>query len=121
MHKARVMVVEDDDEIRSAMVDVLTDNDCDVVAHANGKLALDYLAGAGELPCVIFLDLMMPVMDGQAFRAAQLADPRIAAIPVVVISAYRDVEDIAERLRAATFIRKPPQVAELVSALQQYC
>ena len=121
MKKPNVMVVEDDEEIRLAMVELLEDNGCDVVSQPNGQLALDYLGQAGELPCLIFLDLMMPVMDGQAFRQAQLLDPRIADIPVVVISAYRDVDQISAQLKAATFIKKPPQLRELVSAIEQYC
>ena len=115
------MVVEDDDEIRDAMVDILVDHGCEVVAQPNGRRALDYLASASSLPCIIFLDLMMPVMDGQSFRVAQLQDPRLAGIPVVVISAYRDVEEIGEQLRAAVSIKKPPQVADLVAAIQRYC
>lgn len=61
------------------------------------------------------------VMDGQAFRAAQLLDSRLKNIPVIVLSAYRDVDTIAEQLRAAGVIRKPPQRAEIVGAIAQHC
>jgi CheY-like chemotaxis protein len=64
---------------------------------------------------------MMPVMDGQAFREAQLNDPLLAQIPVVVISAYRDLQANAEKLKAASFIKKPPKIQELLAAVADYC
>src|SRR5205823_1575262 len=70
---------------------------------------MDVTREADPLPCIILLDLMMPVMDGQTFRMAQLSDPRIAHIPIVVISAYRDIQD-AERLKATRFVKKPPKL-----------
>ena len=83
------------------------------------ELAL--LARATELPCLILLDLMMPVMDGASFREAQRSDPRLASIPVVVLSAYRDPERHAGALDAVTILRKPPSVRELVNVLRAHC
>ncbi len=121
MSRHKVLVVEDDREIREALLDILEDNGCEAVGAVNGERALAYLRGTDTLPCIILLDLMMPVMDGQAFREAQLQDPRLAHIPVVVVSAYRDVASDAQRLNVATFIRKPPRIEELVSAINQHC
>ncbi|NMO19529.1 response regulator [Pyxidicoccus fallax] len=115
------MVVEDDAEIREALLEILEENGCDAVGAVNGERALAYLRSTDSLPCLILLDLMMPIMDGHAFREAQLQDPVLSRIPVVVVSAYRDVQTNAEKLNAATFIRKPPRIEELVSAIEQHC
>ena len=116
-----VLVVEDDVDIRQALVEILEDHGFKAVGASDGSEALALLASATELPCVILLDLMMPVMDGAAFREAQRSDPRLASIPVVVLSAYRDVERHADGLDAVSILRKPPSVRELVSVLQAHC
>ncbi len=121
MNRHKVLVVEDDQEIRESLLEILEDHGCEAVGAVNGQHALNYLRAADALPCIILLDLMMPVMDGQAFREVQVQDPKLAHIPVVVISAYRDVESNAERLKAATFIKKPPKLEELFSAINQHC
>jgi CheY-like chemotaxis protein len=115
------MVVEDDVDIREALIEILEENGCEVVGAANGERALAYLRSTESLPCLILLDLMMPVMDGQAFREVQMQDPVLAHIPIVVVSAYRDVEANAEKLKAARYIKKPPRIEDLVSAIAQHC
>jgi CheY-like chemotaxis protein len=121
MNRHKVLVVEDDREIREALIEILEENGCEAVGAVNGERALAYLRSTESLPCLILLDLMMPVMDGQAFREVQVNDPVLANIPVVVVSAYRDVEGHAARLQAATFIKKPPRIEELMSAVTQHC
>ncbi len=116
-----VLVVEDDADIREALMDSLRESGCEVAGASNGVAALRYLATAQPLPCLILLDLMMPVMDGRAFRETQLQDPRIAHIPVVVLSAYRDVQASAEKLGAAAVLRKPPEMADVMSAIAHHC
>ena len=70
----RVLIVEDDDDVRDAIAELLADHAYSPVAAANGQDALDRLQKPDERPCVILLDLMMPVMDGWTFRAAQRAN-----------------------------------------------
>ena len=91
------------------------------VGARHGKEALDLLSRATELPCLIVLDLMMPVMDGATFREEQKRDPRIASIPVVLLSAYRDLDDQAVGLDAISVLGKPPNVRDLVRVLQTHC
>jgi CheY-like chemotaxis protein len=111
----RVLIVEDDDGIREALTDLLRCEGFDVTCAINGAHALEILRAEAPPPDVILLDLMMPVMDGIAFRAEQRADPALASIPVVVITASRqaDVEALAPR----AFLRKPIEFDELLAAL----
>ena len=76
-----------------------------VVTAANGAVALD--AALAHRPDLIVLDLMMPVMSGEDFRRAQLANATIAHIPVVVVSAHPQIATIAERIAAAGYRAKP--------------
>ena len=116
-----VLVVEDDLDVRQALIEVVVEHGFEAVGARDGAEALILLARATELPCLILLDLMMPVMDGISFREAQRRDPRLAPIPVVVLSAYRDVERHASSLDAVSVLRKPPSVRELVNVLRAHC
>jgi CheY-like chemotaxis protein len=83
----RVAVVEDDEDIRDLVVQLLADLGFDSVGFADGRAALDGLRqGPAALPSVILLDLEMPGMSGWEFRREQLADPLLARVPVVVAS-----------------------------------
>ena len=116
-----VLVVEDDLDIRQALLEILEEHGFVALGARDGAEALDLLSRATELPCLILLDLMMPVMDGASFREAQRNDPRLASIPVVVLSAYRDLERHAGHLDAVSVLRKPPSVRELVTVLRAHC
>jgi CheY-like chemotaxis protein len=115
-----VLVVEDDPDIRATLCDALEDNGYSPVGAANGVEALEYLRSDAEKPCLILLDLMMPVMDGQTFRSEQVADPALARIPVVVISAYRDVEKYAVEL-ATEYLPKPVRLETLLETARKHC
>jgi CheY-like chemotaxis protein len=115
----RVLVVDDDPDLREMMAQLLALEGFDASTAANGRDALDRL-DAGPIPQVILLDLMMPVMDGQAFRAEQRADPALASIPVVVVSAYRDVERYADEL-AAECLAKPVRLDTLLATARRHC
>lgn len=84
--RGRVMVVEDEQDIREALAEALSYEGYDVSIAANGREALRQL-GDGPLPDVILLDLVMPEMSGWEFRQVQVHDPALAGIPVVVVSA----------------------------------
>jgi CheY-like chemotaxis protein len=121
MSAHRVLVVEDDLEIRESLMEILEDHGYEAVGAGNGLEALDRLGAPGPQPCLIFLDLMMPRMDGRAFRQEQLRRPELASIPVVVISAFRDVEPVAAEMKAADLLKKPFKLQELVSLTQRLC
>jgi CheY-like chemotaxis protein len=115
-----ILVVEDDADIRDAIVELLADHGYVAVGAANGAEALDVLATLDAQPCLILLDLMMPVMDGEAFRQAQLENPTWAKIPVILMSAYRDVAQRADQL-AVDYLAKPLGMPALVDATRKYC
>jgi DNA-binding response OmpR family regulator len=84
----------------------------EVRSAANGVAGLD---GARRLhPDVILLDLAMPIMDGFAFRAAQLLDPDIAGIPVICISGRDDSREAVLELHMAGSSGKPFELDDLV-------
>jgi CheY-like chemotaxis protein len=116
-----VLIVDDDDDIRQAMIEVLEEHGLPAIGAANGSEALVKLREASALPCVILLDLMMPLMDGAAFRDEQLKDPALAAIPVVVVSAFKDAEEKARRLGAAAHLTKPLRLETLLEVVKTYC
>jgi len=116
-YKPRVMVVEDDEDIRESLIAVLEDYGYESTGAVHGRDALDKLRDQSARPQVILLDLMMPVMDGREFRERQLATPALARIPVVVISAFRDVERLVLALKPSAYLHKPidlPRLLELV-------
>lgn len=96
----RVLVVEDDEDISDSMSSILQDAGYRVDACGNGKDALDHLQR--EPTDAVVLDLMMPVMNGWEFVTAKKADPSIAEIPVVAISA--DSSAKATAIRADTYV-----------------
>ena len=116
-----LLLVDDDERVREALVALLEAQGYPVVGAANGREALDVLRVRGLRPGLILLDLMMPVMDGWQFRAAQLADAELAAIPVVVFSAHPRARETAVSLRAARVIAKPLDIDELLEVVRAYC
>ena len=116
-----VLVVEDDRDIREGLLDTLTDHGYESVGAANGRDALTALRTGNDLPCMILLDIMMPVMDGATFREEQLRDPDLAEIPVVLISAHRDLPQQAKSLKAVGYLAKPLKLKELLALAHQYC
>ena len=111
-----ILVVEDDEDAREAMVALLQMKGYRAVPAGNGKEALDYLSRT-QAPDLIILDLWMPVMNGWQFRQQQARDPRLASVPVVVVTALSDRTDID----ANEIIIKPVDVARLLTTVSHYC
>jgi PAS domain S-box-containing protein len=111
-----VLLVDDDVDLREILGEALVASGFTTASAANGREALDRLA-AGLRPDLILLDMMMPVMNGRAFRAEQLTRPDIASIPVLLFSAFDLPPDTVEELHAARILRKPVGLAELLEAM----
>jgi CheY-like chemotaxis protein len=116
-----IFVVDDEEMIRDSIVEFLDENGYQAVGASDGRDALDKLAATRPPPCLILLDLMMPVMDGRSFREHQLQTPELASIPVILFSAYRDVAKTATELNAAGHLPKPLKLTDLLRAVQQHC
>jgi CheY-like chemotaxis protein len=121
-HGHRIMIVEDDADIREALRDALGDTGrYEVFEAINGAEALAHLHAHPRKPCVILLDVMMPEINGWEFRRAQLADPRLAEIPVVVFTAHANASGAAADLSAAGFLKKPATLSALVAMIDLHC
>ena len=110
----RVLLVEDDADLRDALCDVLEENGHVVVCAADGDDGLRQLRDTK--PDVVVLDLMMPRLDGWQFRLAQRADPMLAMTPVVAISASSSAT--AAAVDADLFLRKPLDATTLCKAVE---
>jgi CheY-like chemotaxis protein len=114
----RVLIVDDDADTRLMMRQFLQLEGYEVASAANG---LEGLARMRETrPCVVLLDIMMPVMDGFAFREHQLKDPALANVPVLCISAIYSHRDVTSRLGIAC-LAKPIDPDELLVEVQSRC
>lgn len=111
---ASVLVVDDEVDIRQAMAEVLEDEGYEVHAAANGAEGLRQLRE--HRPALVLLDLMMPVMNGWEFRRAQLHDPELADVPVVVLSAVGR----APALEVDAFLQKPFDLETLLAQVRQF-
>jgi CheY-like chemotaxis protein len=112
MSNTPVLVIDDDSDARTLL---------ELALSAEGYLVRSAVNGADALrvlrrwrPHVILLDLAMPVMDGFAFRAAQLLDPRLAKIPVICVSGRHDAEQAAREMRLAGCVPKPFALTEII-------
>ena len=117
-----VLIVEDDPAIRLLLADLLSEAGYLVATMPNGAKALDYLRHAPSPPALILLDLLMPVMDGWHFRTLQCADPGLAAIPTIVLSAHVEVERRSRLgIAADDYLPKPIDVARLLDLVASFC
>lgn len=114
-----VMIVEDDDEIRELLAEMLADCGHLVSTARHGKDALELLRSKPQ-PNIVLLDLMMPVMDGWQMRAEMLADPKLAAIPVIILSGAADLQDGSEMLKAARVLTKPVKWRVLLESIRDH-
>ncbi len=103
------------------MSEFLAHEGFEVSVAGDGESALASLRRAEALPSVILLDLTMPVMNGWQFRQEQLADPRLASVPVIVLTAAAASDASVARLRPAGFLRKPVMLEALLALIEKVC
>lgn len=116
---ASIMIVEDDPDTREMLERFLELEGFEVRTAANGEIALQSLRADSALN-VILLDLMMPVMNGWQFRQAQVSDPKLSGIPVVVVTAAGAREDIPA-IEADGWISKPVDFDRLLATIEPLC
>jgi CheY-like chemotaxis protein len=113
-----ILLAEDDEDLREAMVETLNDAGYTVEAVGNGRDAIEWLEGADTPPKLILLDLMMPVMDGWQFLEKREKTPKVASVPVVVLSASGSFESPNQTV---AFMRKPVALKPLLAIVATYC
>lgn len=116
--KKRILVVEDYADIREYLAFVLRGVGYDVLEAENGKDALDQLESLERLPCLLVLDIMMPIMSGPELLNALSHSNRLARIPVVVLSAGGQPADAPDVHR---FLRKPADAQLVLNAVREVC
>ena len=115
--RRRVLVVDDDRDLRQLLAAVLSSAGHDVLTAENGAAALSVLRNT--LPDLIVLDLMMPVMNGWQFREAQIAVPDYARIPVVCLSGHHAARHQAGSLGITACIVKPFEIDDLLDVVNR--
>lgn len=115
-----VLVVDDDQDICEVLVMILQANGYQAVAATDGADALAKLRSGCLRPCVILLDLMMPGMNGAQFRAEQMNDPALAAIPVVVLSGDGRTPEKASTI-GLEWLKKPVDFDALLTMVRRFC
>jgi DNA-binding response OmpR family regulator len=113
-----VLIVEDDADIRDFMEFLLGASGYETMTATNGKEALHLMRE--RRPCMVLLDLMMPIMDGFDFRVCQLQEPTLAPVPVLCLTAMFDAEYVAKRL-ATPCLTKPVSVDRLLMEVEERC
>jgi CheY-like chemotaxis protein len=108
-----VLIVEDDEDIRECLTNVLQDEGFETLTARNGQEALEILRREGTSPVVILLDLMMPVMNGWEFRQRLDVDDSIAHAPIIVMSALAPDDG----LHSDAWLQKPLAVEQLLSTI----
>jgi CheY-like chemotaxis protein len=110
-----VLVVEDDPDIRDAVVAALEIEGFRVFQATNGAEALEVLRTMPH-PSLVLADLMMPVMDGWQFIRALSDDDRLATLPVVIVSA----NDL-QAPKGYRQVKKPIDIDALVNIVGELC
>ncbi len=114
----RVLVIDDEAPIRSALEDMLVDEGHEVRTAADGRQGLEILTC--WRPDVILLDLSMPVMGGVAFREAQLGlSEDLRDVPVIALTGARDPDEQAWQVGAVAVLPKPFDLDDLEAAVDE--
>jgi two-component system nitrogen regulation response regulator NtrX len=117
--KRPILIVDDDDDIRSALAMILDDEGYPTDVAPDGVIALEHLR-SHRAPAMILLDLMMPRLDGEAMLLELRSDPSLAEIPVVVLSGHKLSSDRLSRMRADDFLLKPVDLDDVLTVVERY-
>ena len=118
MNPKPILVVDDEPAILEMIAELLGYEGCEVVTTSEGSVAV--ARAKIDPPALILLDLMMPGMSGWQVIAALKASPQTRAIPVVLLSARRDLPTTAHELGIVTFLAKPFDIDELLKIVRKF-
>ncbi len=114
MSHGTVLVVDDDEDIRESLRDAFEDAGYQVRCAANGREGLDALKG--ERPCVVVLDLIMPIMTGNEMYDAMQADPKLADVPVIM-----STSDASRAPSGVLLLKKPVNLQRMLATIGRFC
>lgn len=115
-----VLVVEDNAEIREVLEEMMRANGVVVESAGDGAQGWERVRREPH-PCLILLDLKMPVMDGIEFLKRRNSDPEAARIPVIMLTGSAELEGRQEELNFQGFVKKPFDPDALFQVVRQHC
>jgi CheY-like chemotaxis protein len=121
MHDHHLLVVDDDDDIREALASVIRQEGYAVDEAPDGRVALEYLRSSPNKPCVVLLDLMMPVMNGWDLVDEIANDQALRSIPVVLLTADTRGASSDPRTSGLPVVPKPLDLDMLMRFVEQSC
>jgi CheY-like chemotaxis protein len=115
-YRKSVLLIDDDIDLIDRFKDVFEMEDFNVFTASNGKEALDMLKTMpeSELPDLIMLDYMMPIMNGEKFSQVRQNDPRLRKIPVVLMTANGDLMSIMKKVHVNAYLEKPMDIENVL-------
>ena len=118
--KLQALVVEDDEHLAFLLGYMLEREGYESLTLRDGREAAHHIAGS-QPPDVVLLDLMLPYLDGFELLGLLRAHPQWKSVPVVVLSARSDEDDVVRALEigANDFVRKPYRPRELLARLKR--
>ena len=117
--RKRVLVVEDEGDIQNVLRSILELAECEVQIASHGIAALEQLEKNGP-PDLIFLDLMMPQMDGTTFVRTLRKQEKYHDVPVIVISGDANVRERVDKMDMDVFIAKPFSIDEILDYVEAF-
>jgi len=119
-----ILLVEDDEAIRSSIAQVLEFENYKIIEAENGQVALDILKELppNELPGLILLDMMMPIMDGKTFLENVKAHhlDSFGKIPIIIASANTNFPNEIDLPLVVERLKKPFDLDDLISKVEKY-
>jgi len=116
-----ILLIEDCYDVRIGLAQLLAMNGYRVTDAPDGKGAIDALSANPRGFALILLDLLLPgTISGNDVRARQLADPELAGVPTVVVSACEPKEETQAALRPDVWLEKPFRGEQLLSVVRKY-
>lgn len=118
----KILTVDDDEDIRNTISELLELEGFETVWAKNGQVAIDYMKSMNdhELPDLVLLDFMMPIMNGQEFCRAKAQIPRLANIPVVMMTASGNLMNVMDEVETEGYMSKPMDLLTVVKMVKHF-